>query len=157
MNRYMMLGVVIVIALTAGQLSAAVLACPTSTDLGTLIASFNSLANACFSQDKLFWNFSYTPGPAAPAASGVTSSLIFQQGNGIDIHGWNFSSVWSQSVTTSALASFTLSYTIEVCPTSGQPCSPNVVPGTLINLADAVYAPSAVFTPGPEMNGWPSW
>jgi hypothetical protein len=149
----MVLCVAIVIALTAGQLSAAMVACPTMTDLQTLINTTIGISNACISQDKIFWNFTYTPGPAAPPASGVSASLIAQSGGGFDIHGWNFSSVWSQNVATGALANFTLSYLIQVCrPTD--PCAGNVVPGTLINAADAVYAPSSVFPPGSETVTW---
>jgi hypothetical protein len=102
---------------SAGDLSAAVVQCPSSTDLGTL-TSFNSLANACTSQDKLFWNFSYSGlGPNAPAASAVMANLISQAlGGGLDIHGWNFGALWTQSG--ASLANFALSFTIQVCPSS---------------------------------------
>jgi len=130
--------------------SAAVIACPSSTTLDLLVSSFTSVANACFSQDVLFWGFDYTPGGNATPASGVTASLVLQTG-GVDVHGWNFSDSWSQS--TSALANFSLGYSIEVCP-SGQPCSGNVTPGTLINGADAVYAPVSVFPPGNATVEW---
>jgi hypothetical protein len=46
----------------ARNLTAAVVICPTMTDIGTLL-SFNSVANACYSQDSMFWNFTYAPGP----------------------------------------------------------------------------------------------
>jgi hypothetical protein len=154
LRKGIMLGLLgVVLMLGAGRAaSAAVVACPTNTTMDVLVSSFSSLANACFSQDKLFWNFTYTPGPAAAAASGVAASLIFQTSPGLDIHGWNFSDGWAQGV--AGLANFTLSYMIEVCPTSGQPCSANVVPGTVITGADAVYAPVSVFPPGPETVNW---
>ena len=125
---------------------AAVVPCPNNTTLDVLVADFNSLPNACFNQNVLFWNFSYTPGGNASAASNVAANVIFQNGSGgLDMHGWNFSSSWSHSG--AALANFTLSYSIEVCP-SGQPCSANVAPGTLIDGADAVYAPVSVAPAG---------
>jgi hypothetical protein len=152
MKKYLILSF-LVVALSAGRLSAAVVACPTTTTLSTLLA-FDTLANACYSQDKLFWNFSYTPTGNSPAAADVSASLVFQAGQSIDIHGWNFGAVWSQNTVTGTPAGFTLSYSIEVCPTSGLPCSGNVLPGTLITQADAVYAPSSVFLPGPETVTW---
>jgi len=143
----------VLVAFGASNLSAAVTPCPASSTLDVLISSFNTLANACSSQDKIFWGFTYTPGPNASAATAVQASLIFQQLAGVDIHGWNFGSNWSQAGVGGALANFTLSFQIEVCP-SGDPCAGAVIPGTIINLADAVYAPSSVFTPGPETVTW---
>jgi hypothetical protein len=143
----------IVLMLGAGRVaSAAVIPCPSNTTMDVLESSFNTLANACSSQDKLFWNFTYTPGPAASAASGVAANLIFQTAPGIDIHGWNFSDSWAQNGP--SLANFTLGYTMEVCPTSGQPCSASVIPGTLIIAADAVYAPVSIIATGNEVVTW---
>ena len=139
--------------LGGGRMSAAVVQCSTSTTLAALLA-FDSIDNACWSQDKLFWDFDYTSGPNSPAAGDVSAGLVFQAGGGIDIHGWNFSAVWSQNLTNGALANFTLGYTIEVCPTTGLPCSSNTVPGTMITQADAVYAPSSLFPAGPETVNW---
>ena len=130
-----------------GNLSAAVVACPTVATMTTLM-NFNSLANACFSQDKLFWNFNYTPTGNAGNSDTVTGVLIFQAGTGVDIHGWNFNdSVWSSG------ASFTLGYSIQVCNTAA--CLGSVVPGTQIVGADADYSPSA-FGPaaGNEVVTW---
>jgi hypothetical protein len=132
-----------VVLVGSSSLSAAVVPCPTSSTLDVLIATFNSLANACQSQDKLFWNFFYNPGGNSPAASAVGTSLIFQAGAGTDIHGENFSATWSQAGAT--LANFTLGYTIEVVPGTL---------GTVISGADAVYAPSAVAAAGPETVTW---
>jgi len=132
-----------VVLVGSSSLSAAIVPCPTTSTLDVLIATFNSLANACQSQDKLFWNFNYTPGGNSPAASGVGASLIFQAGTGVDIHGWNFSATWSQAGAT--LANFSLGYAIEVVPGTA---------GTLINLADAVYAPTTVSPAGPETVNW---
>lgn len=129
--------------------SAAVIACPTTTTLDFLL-NFNLPANGCFSQNVLFYGFNYTPAGNAPPASGVSANLVFQTGD-VDIHGWNFSDSWSQSGST--LANFTLGYSIEVCP-SGQPCTPNVTPGTLLVAADAVYAPVSVFPPGKADITW---
>ena len=132
-----------VVLIGSSTLSAAVMPCPTVATLDVLIASFNSLANACQSQDKLFWNFNYSPAGNSPAAAGVGASLIFQAGAGTDIHGWNFSGTWSQAG--GMLANFTLGYTIEVVPGT---------PGTVISGADAVYAPSAISPAGPETVTW---
>jgi hypothetical protein len=132
-----------VVLIGSSSLSAAVVPCPMNSTLDVLVATFNSLANACVSQDKLFWNFNYGPSGNSPAASAVGASLIFQAGSGTDLHGWNFSATWSQAGAT--LANFTLGYTIEVVPGTA---------GTLINLADAVYAPSAVTGAGPETINW---
>jgi len=138
--------------LTAARASAAIVACPVATTADVL-TSFNSLSNACFSQDTLFWGFTYTPGGNAPAASAVVADLISQQVSGIAIHGWNFGSTWSQA-STGTLANFVLSFMMEVCPTSGQPCSGNTVPGTAIIGADATYAPSAFSGAGNEEVDW---
>src|SRR4029078_2898267 len=79
------------VLLISGNLSAAVLPCPSNTDLGTLIASFNSLANACQSQDKLFWNFSYTNlGTQAPTAAHVQAGGGFHAAGWIQIPRWTF-------------------------------------------------------------------
>ena len=129
--------------------SAAVIPCPTTTTLDVLVG-FNSPANGCFSQDVLFWGFNYTPAGNATTASGVSANLVFQNG-GVNVHGWNFSDSWSQSG--SSLANFTLGFSIEVCP-SGQPCTGNVAPGTVIDAADAIYAPVSVFPPGKADIDW---
>ncbi|HYW41250.1 MAG TPA: hypothetical protein VE959_00245 [Bryobacteraceae bacterium] len=146
--------VAVLAAFGASNLSAAVVPCPASATLDVLISSFNSLANACSSQDKIYWGFSYTGlGPNASLPTAVQGSLIFQQLLGVAIHGWNFGSNWSQSGVGGALANFNLSFSIEVCP-SGDPCFGAVTPGVMITQADAVYAPSSVFMPGPETVTW---
>ncbi len=138
--------------LVAGNLSAQQIAAPTSTTLDVLIADTGPTdAKAIFSQDKLFYNFTYTPTGIAGAASTVSANLIFQSTPGLDIHGWNFgSSNWAGGTTP---AGFTLSYTMEVCP-SGSVCFVNVAPGTTITGADAVYAPVSTSPPGPETVNW---
>lgn len=133
----------------AGNLTAAVVICPTMTDIGTLL-SFNSVANACYSQDSMFWNFTYTPGPSAPIASNVSADLISQAGS-IEARGWNFSTNWAQAATGS-LADFGLSFQIQVC--NAAPCLANVTAGAVITGADATYAPESVFPPGPETVSW---
>jgi hypothetical protein len=137
-----------------GDLSAAVVDCPTNTNLQFLVTNLVGLANACTSQDKLFWNFTYTSlGPSAPTASDVSANLIFQPGGvGVDIHGWNFSSTWAQG--TSGLANFSLSYQIEVCPNSATCLGHPVPAGSVITAADAVYAPVSTFPPGNEVVTW---
>ena len=135
--------------LLGGSATAATLPCPATTTLDVLLA-FNSPGNGCFSQDVLFYGFQYAPAGNATPASGVAASLVFQSGD-VAIHGWNFSDSWSQSGAT--LASFTLGYSIEMCP-SGQPCFGNVVPGTVLTAADAVYAPVSVFPPGQAVVDW---
>lgn len=140
--------------ISTARLQAAVVPCPNSTTLDTLVTSFANVANGCFSQDKLFWGFNYTPGPSAPPASAVIASLISQTSPALDIHGWNFDGAWAQGNSPAALANFMLSYTVEICPSSGQPCSANVVPRSSITAADATYAPVSVFPPGKEDVSW---
>jgi len=150
MKRCILFCALVLVALTAGNLGAVQTACPANATFDVL-AGFNSLANACFSQDKLFWNFVYTPTGNAGAASTVSGGLIFAAQPGTDIHGWNFSSSnWVQGVLP---AQFTISYTIQVCP-AGSVCVGNVIPGTVISGADAVYAPVSTFLPGPETVTW---
>ena len=156
MQKSVLLCVIVVLALSAGSLSAAVVQCPAQSDLATLIATFTTLDNACFSQDKLFWNFSYTPGTNAPAAGDVSMSLIANPlPGGVDIHGWNLggaNNIWAQGAP--GTADFLFSFTIEVCPASVPECAGNVAPGTVITGADAVYAPVSTFLPGPETVTW---
>jgi hypothetical protein len=153
--RKLALGVFVVVfaALSAGNLLATQLACPTATTLDVLMTqTAGGLANACFSQDKLFYNFVYTPTGSAGPASSVQSALLFQQGTGLDIHGWNFSSnSWIQGI--NGPAAFTLGYTIQVCP-SGSACFGNVLPFMRITGADAVYSPVSLFPAGNEVVNW---
>ena len=143
--------VVVLAALFASNLSATQIACPTTATFDAL-AAFNSEANACFSQDKLFWGFNYAPSGSAGAATTVQAGLIFQTGVGLDIHGWNFSSSsWAAGV--GGPAAFTIGYTIEVCPPTSV-CAGNVEAGTVISGADAVYAPVSVRPPGNEVVTW---
>lgn len=153
MKKCLMLCIVGLFALSAGNLLASQIPCLTATTFDALAAqTAGGIANACTSQDKLFWNFVYTPTGSAGAASTVQAGLIFQTGSNLDIHGWNFSSSsWVQG--TGGPAGFTIGYTIEVCP-AGSACVGAVVPGTVISGADAVYAPVSTFTPGNETVGW---
>ena len=150
--KYIRTLLVALAALSAGDVPAAQIACPTATTFDVLQAlTAGGIGNACFSQDKLFWNFVYTPTGSAGSASTVQAGLLFQSGSGLDIHGWNFgSSSWVQGA---APAAFVLSYEMEVCP-SGSACAGAVVPGTLIIAADAVYAPVSVFPAGNEVVTW---
>ena len=134
--------------LAAGSLSASVVPCPTSATFAEL-ETFNSAANACYSQDKLFWGFDYTPGPASPAAGDVTASLIEQTSPSLDVHGWNFDGDWIQTGT--GLASFIMGYTTEFCSTS--PCTTGNA-GEYISGADATYAPVSVLPAGDETVSW---
>ena len=152
MKRLLLLVGLLVLCLSA-QLHAATVPCPNTTSFDNLL-SFNSVANGCFSQDALFWGFNYTPGPNAPAANAVTASVISQTSPALAIHGWNFDGTWAQGNSAAALANFTLGYTFEICPSSGQSCSPNVGPGTVIKGADATYAPVSIFPPGKEDVSW---
>ena len=141
----------VIVMAAAAVLSAAQIPCPTSTTLDQLSA-FSSEANACYSQDKLFYNFVYTPTGSAGAANSVQAGLLFQQTPGLDIHGWNFSSnSWVQGI--SGPAAFTLGYTIELCP-SGSACFGNVLPATRIIGADAVYSSVSTFPAGNEVVTW---
>jgi hypothetical protein len=153
MKKSLMLSVVGLFALSAGNLLASQIACPTATTFDVLAAqTAGGIANACTNQDKLFWNFVYTPTGIAGAASTVTAGLISQTVGNLDIHGWNFgSSNWVQG--SGGAAGFTIGYTIEVCP-AGSACVGAVVPGTLITGADAVYAPVSTFTAGNETVTW---
>ena len=134
------------VSITESSGGPVVVACPASTTLDVLVA-----LGSCFSGGIVFSNVSYTPGPGAPIASGVSASLLVQAG-GSTVYGWIFSSSrgWQQGV--GALANFTLSFTIRVCNVPA--CSGNVAPGTVINLADATYAPVSTFPPGPETVNW---
>ena len=119
------------------------------TDIGTLL-SFNSVANACNSQDSMFWNFTYTPGPSAPTASSVSADLIAEPGS-IEVLGWNFSADWAQAATGS-VADFALSFQVQVC--NAAPCLANANAGTAITAADAAYALEPMSPPGPEKIIW---
>jgi len=135
----------------ANNLCAAVVSCPpasTPETLAFMIANFNSLANACSIQDKLFWNFSYTSlGTSAPPASNVTVDPI----SGPNITGFNFSATWAG--TFASPANFILSYTVEVCPVAlVPPCTPPN--GFSIIQADAVYSPSSLFGASIENVMW---
>src|ERR1035437_202757 len=153
MKKSLMLSIVGLFALSAGNLLASQIACPTATTFDVLAAqTAGGIANACTSQDKLFWDFVYIPTDIAGAASTVTAGLISQTVGNLDIHGWNFgSSSWAQGA--GVPADFTIGYTIEVCP-AGSACVGAVVPGTLITRADAVYAPRSLFSPGNETMNW---
>ena len=121
-----------------------------TTTLDVLVASFNAPGNGCVSQGALFYGFDYVPTGNATAAAGVEASLIIQTGS-VAVHGWNFSDSWSQAG--SVLAGFTLSYSIEVC--SPIACSGlGAPPGTVLQSADASYAPVSVFPPGTSVVSW---
>jgi hypothetical protein len=143
----------LIIVACAGNLSAAIVPCPDSSDLQTLITSFTGIANACASQDKLFWNFTYTGlGPNAPTAANVDATLIANLLPGLEIHGWDFSALWAQG--TGGMANFTISFLIEVCPSSAVCLGNPIAPGTVIAGADALYAPVSVALPGPMNVSW---
>lgn len=133
-----------------GIMSAAPIPCPVTDNLQDLISMFPNSGTSCFSQDKLFWGFSYTPGGNAPAAGQVQSTLIFQTSPAIDIHGWSFTGDWEQAGR--FLSNFTLAYSMQVCNVA--PCLGNVSPGELITAADAIYAPSALTGAGSETVNW---
>ena len=157
MKKRLMLSIVGLFALSAGNLLASQIACPTAATTFDVLAtetggSTGGSANGCYSQDKLFYNFVYTATGSAGAASTVQAGLIFQTAGNLDIHGWNFSSsTWVQG--TGGQAAFTIGYTIEVCP-AGSACAGAVVAGTVITGADAVYAPVSTFPPGNETVNW---
>jgi len=67
----------------------------------------------CYSQDKLFTNFTYTPGTSNPDASSVNASLAFQAGVN-DEHGWTFSAQWANP--------FSVGFDITVCTDAAQGC-----------------------------------
>ena len=157
MKKSLMLSIVGLCALSAGNLLASQIPCPTAaTNFDVLAAatggSAGGIANGCYSQDKLFFDFVYTPTGSAGVASTVQAGLIFQTAGALDIHGWNFSSSsWVQGGL--GPAAFTIGYMIEVCP-AGSACVGAVVPGTVISGADAVYAPVSTFTAGNETVTW---
>ena len=157
MKKCLMLSIVGLFALSAGNLLASQIPCPTAaTNFDVLAAatggSAGGIANGCYSQDKLFFDFVYTPTGSAGVASTVQAGLIFQTAGNLDIHGWNFSSsTWVQG--SGGPADFTIGYMIEVCP-AGSACASAVVPGTIITGADAVYAPVSTFTAGNETVNW---
>lgn len=143
----------VLLSIGGGGLWAAQLACPVNSTFDVLqTQTAGGIANACVAQDKLFWNFVYTPTGSSGAASTVSTNLINQQSPGLDIHGFNFSSsTWVQGV--NGPAQFILSYTIQVCPT-GSSCAGVPIPGTFISGADATYAPVSTFPGGPETVNW---
>jgi hypothetical protein len=159
MKKCLMLSIVGLFALSAGNLLASQIACPTAATTFDVLAtetggSTGGSANGCYSQDKLFYNFVYTATGSAGAASTVQAGLIFQTAGNLDIHGWNFSSsTWVQG--TGGPAAFTIGYMIEVCPALSA-CASAVVAGTVITGADAVYAPVSTFLPGNETVTWSS-
>jgi hypothetical protein len=134
MKRALMMGALLTLGISGAR--ADIIACPGMTTLSYLV-TLNTPENACYSQDKLFWDFSYDPGPGAPGASDVNATLIFQPAGAFDIHGWNFAATWAQNA--AGLANFELGYSIQVCAT-GVCAGP---PGANIFAADATYAPSA--------------
>lgn len=92
-----------------GTMSATITQCPTSTTLAALIALGQGVENACQSQDKLFYNFSYTP---LGDAGNVNATLIFAASATPpigDLHGWIFT-----HATGTWTSGFTLSYVIQV-------------------------------------------
>lgn len=144
--------VAVFVALPVANVWAVPTPAPASATLQDLInITAGGAANGIFSQDKLFYNFTYTTpaGSSAGPASNVFASLIFQSASfpetGVDIHGWNFSSSqWAQIGATPA--EFTLGFTIQVFD--------NVNPGAKITGADATYAPVSVVPTGFEIVNW---
>src|ERR1035441_7126607 len=151
MKKCLMLSVVVLFALSAGNLSAATVACPINTTFDQLLL-YNTAANGCYSQDKIFFGFNYTPTGIAGAVTGVQAGLILETG-ATDIHGWNFSdTTWAQSG--SSLAGFTIGYSIEMCPSASVCGGVPPTPGERIFGADAVYAPVSTVGSGSEVVTW---
>ena len=76
MKKSLMLSIVGLFALSAGNLLASQIPCPTeATNFDVLAAatggSAGGIANGCYSQDKLFFDFVYTPNGSAGVASTV--------------------------------------------------------------------------------------
>src|ERR1017187_206742 len=134
MKRYLLLSILGLLAFSVRNLSASQIQCPTTNSTFDQLLAFNSEANGCYSQDKLFWGFTYPPTGTDGAASTVNAQLIFTSLASGDIHGWNFgSNDWSDP--------YTIGYTIEVCPPTSA-CAGNVAAGTEIRATDAAYAPT---------------
>src|ERR1035441_5980420 len=96
MKRYLLLSILGLLAFSVRNLSASQIQCPTTNNTFDQLLAFNSEANGCYSQDKLFWGFTYTPTGTDGAASTVNTQLIFTSLASGDIHGWNFgSNDWS--------------------------------------------------------------
>jgi hypothetical protein len=143
MKNCLLLCILGLLALTAGNLSATQVFCPLTNVTFDQLVQYDSVADACAIQDKLFWGFTYTPTGLTEPATGVNASAIFQAGpSSQDVHGWNFSSsMWTQP--------FTISYNMEVCPV-GSICANQVITGLIILAGDASYAPTLFGATGNE-------
>jgi hypothetical protein len=111
--RISILSVMVIVAAAAAVLPATPVPCPTAATvpaatLQTLIDM--NAAGGCFSQDKIFSNFSYDKLAGTVDASGISVGLVIQQGGSSDIHGWLFSPIVGGTWT----SGFTIGFTIAV-------------------------------------------
>jgi hypothetical protein len=110
MSRLVVL--IVIVFAAAAVLPAVPIACPTAATvpaatLQTLI-DLNA-GGGCFSQDKIFSNFSYNQPAGTVSASNVSIGLVITQGGSTDIHGWLFA-----PLTGSWTSGFTIGFTIAV-------------------------------------------
>jgi hypothetical protein len=98
-----------------GSLQAAIVPC-VNTNISVLIAMGSGPTNGCQVDDKLFNNFSYTPGAGAPVSTLVNSSLVAN--NTTLTYGWTFT-----SATGSFQGNFTLGYTVTVLTSGTGSCA----------------------------------
>lgn len=108
-------GLIVALGLFAslGSMQAVIVPC-TNTTLAALIALGAGAGNGCSVNDKLFNNFSYTPGASAPVAGSVNATL--QANDPTLTYGFSFSSSTGSFVGNFVLG-FTVGINTAICPT----------------------------------------
>lgn len=137
--RKMLVLVIVALAFCTAASAAAVLCAGTVDNPMTSVAALigTNATGGCYSQDKLFTNWSYTTtGTGSTPAANVGFNVILSNLPGIDIHGFSFAptdNVWT--------AGFTLGYTISVVPPSSYSivgATNQTMQGPLVNPATAI-------------------
>jgi hypothetical protein len=108
MRKRLGLAFVIGFTVSLASMQASMIPCA-DTSLSALIALGSGPGNGCTVDDKVFNNFSYTPGAGAPGASSVTAQL--EANTGTLTYGWLFG-----SLTGAFGGNFALGYTVTVDP-----------------------------------------
>ena len=115
---------------SVANMHAALIPCADTT-LSALIALGSGTGNGCTIDDKIFNNFSYTPGAAAPNATQVDANLLFD--TTAMTYGWEFA-----PITGGFIGNFVLGFTVAIdetkCPVPGACTDVNaehqIFPGT---------------------------
>ena len=113
MKKCIGLSFVIGFMASLASMQASMIPCADTT-LSALIALGSGTGNGCTVDDKVFNNFSYTPGGGAPVASLVTAQLGVDTGT--LTYGWLFGSLTGAFAGNFALG-FTVAVDPAVCPT----------------------------------------